>query len=207
MSASLVRRAGTALVCVASIATLSGCFATTKQVNLLEDSVTRQNAWDDQRFQQLTDDLNSVREENETLRLRLDEASNQIVQLGGEVSTRITELAEADQRVGDEARSAKQSVESVAQEQEKGREALLDRMNVILEEVLKENADLTKRLESLERSALVYGQTHKVKQGETVASIASKYGTTAQAVIDANGLTDANVIRVGQELVIPGVGQ
>jgi LysM repeat protein len=205
--AATARRSGAVILGVASIATLSGCFATSKQVDLLEGNVTRQNAWDDQRFQQLTDELVAVQAENETLRLRLDEVTTQVVQLGGEVSNRITELAQADERVVDEARLAKQSVESVQQEQERDREALLDRMNVILEEVLKENASLTKRLDALERSALVYGKAHKVQQGETVATIAAKYGTTAQAIIDANGLPDANVIRVGQDLVIPGVGE
>ncbi|HHX44868.1 MAG TPA: LysM peptidoglycan-binding domain-containing protein [Chloroflexi bacterium] len=44
---------------------------------------------------------------------------------------------------------------------------------------------------------------HIVTQGQTLSSIARMYGVTVQALVDANGLTNANVIYVGQRLVIP----
>ena len=45
--------------------------------------------------------------------------------------------------------------------------------------------------------------THTVESGETVSSIAKKYGTTSGAVLRANGLKTNTIISVGQELVIP----
>lgn len=42
-----------------------------------------------------------------------------------------------------------------------------------------------------------------VRPGDTLASIAVANGMTAQALSDANGLTDPDVIRVGQILMIP----
>lgn len=45
---------------------------------------------------------------------------------------------------------------------------------------------------------------HQVVAGETVATIASHYGVTAQAIMQANKLRNANLIYVGQRLVIPG---
>lgn len=45
--------------------------------------------------------------------------------------------------------------------------------------------------------------THVVKFGETLSLIASRYGVTVQALQDANGLTDPNLIVVGQRLIIP----
>lgn len=45
---------------------------------------------------------------------------------------------------------------------------------------------------------------HKVKTGETLSHIAVRYGVTQAALKRANNLTDANLIRVDQELVIPG---
>jgi LysM repeat protein len=42
-----------------------------------------------------------------------------------------------------------------------------------------------------------------VQPGETLSSIARDYGVSFQAILDANGLEDANLIQVGQELVIP----
>jgi LysM repeat protein len=45
--------------------------------------------------------------------------------------------------------------------------------------------------------------THTVQQGETLSSIAQRYGTTWQAIANANGLQNPNQIYVGQKLTIP----
>jgi LysM repeat protein len=47
------------------------------------------------------------------------------------------------------------------------------------------------------------GFCHTVLPGETVSSIAAKYHVTAQAIIDANHLSNPNLIFVGQCLTIP----
>ena len=47
-------------------------------------------------------------------------------------------------------------------------------------------------------------RVHVVRRGETLSSIAARYGTTTQAIVRANGLPNANRIYVGQRLVIPG---
>lgn len=44
---------------------------------------------------------------------------------------------------------------------------------------------------------------HVVQPGENLSSIGRQYGVTYQAIMDANGLEDPNLIEVGQELVIP----
>lgn len=45
--------------------------------------------------------------------------------------------------------------------------------------------------------------THTVKKGETLSRIAVRYGTTIQALVNANGIKNANVISVGQKLKLP----
>jgi LysM repeat protein len=50
------------------------------------------------------------------------------------------------------------------------------------------------------------GQVHVVQRGETLSSIAARYGTTAQAIARANGLSNANYIYAGQRLAIPTGG-
>ncbi len=50
------------------------------------------------------------------------------------------------------------------------------------------------------------GQVHVVQRGETLSSIAARYGTTVQAFVQANGLSNANFVWVGQRLVVPGGG-
>jgi len=46
-----------------------------------------------------------------------------------------------------------------------------------------------------------------VQAGDTVAAIARAYGVTVEAIVAANGLGDANLIAVGQELAIPDPAQ
>lgn len=46
--------------------------------------------------------------------------------------------------------------------------------------------------------------THTVKAGETLGSIASRYGTSVNDLARANGIQDINHVRVGQQLTIPG---
>jgi len=47
---------------------------------------------------------------------------------------------------------------------------------------------------------------HIVKPGESLTSIAARYGVTPQAIRRANHLKSANLLRIGQKLVIPPVG-
>lgn len=48
--------------------------------------------------------------------------------------------------------------------------------------------------------------THTVKRGETTYSIARRYGTTVNAIAQANGLVNPSQIVVGQQLKIPTSG-
>ena len=46
--------------------------------------------------------------------------------------------------------------------------------------------------------------TYVVRTGDTLWSIARRFGTTVQAIIQANGIINPNYIRIGQVLCIPG---
>lgn len=48
--------------------------------------------------------------------------------------------------------------------------------------------------------------THTVQAGENLTRIALKYGTTVQAIVQANNITNPNLVFVGQVLTIPGAG-
>lgn len=47
----------------------------------------------------------------------------------------------------------------------------------------------------------------QVKCGDTVSELAEQYGTTTDAIVQANNLRDPNFILAGQNLVIPAQGQ
>jgi LysM repeat protein len=48
---------------------------------------------------------------------------------------------------------------------------------------------------------------HEVQAGETLSGIAQQYGVAASAVAEANNIGVGDVIRIGQELVIPGLSR
>jgi LysM repeat protein len=45
---------------------------------------------------------------------------------------------------------------------------------------------------------------HVVVEGEVLGLVAEEYGTTVEAILEANNLTDADMLSIGQELVIVG---
>lgn len=46
--------------------------------------------------------------------------------------------------------------------------------------------------------------THVVTRGETLAKIAAAYGSSILAIVEANGIRNPNLIRIGQNIVVPG---
>lgn len=48
--------------------------------------------------------------------------------------------------------------------------------------------------------------TYVIEPGDTLSVIAEQFGVTVEALSAANGITDVNSIRPGQELVIPAAG-
>lgn len=46
--------------------------------------------------------------------------------------------------------------------------------------------------------------TYKVKKGDTLSGIASRYGTTVSALAKANNIKNPNLIYAGNTLTIPG---
>jgi LysM repeat protein len=54
------------------------------------------------------------------------------------------------------------------------------------------------------RTAPAGGSTHIVRRGESLSSIARRYGTSVSAIVRANGLRNPNYIWTGQRLRIPG---
>ena len=74
-------------------------------------------------------------------------------------------------------------------------------------------AEVTKRLNEIISSAPSAPSTpavpsqemvHTVQKGETLSSIAKKYGTTYQKIAQNNGIANPSLIRVGQKIKIPG---
>ena len=51
------------------------------------------------------------------------------------------------------------------------------------------------------------GATYEVKAGDSLSKIAAAHGVKTKALMEANNISDANKIRIGQKLAIPGEGK
>src|SRR5690349_12592911 len=50
------------------------------------------------------------------------------------------------------------------------------------------------------------GSIHVVESGETLSQIARQYGTDVATLLELNGMSNANFVYVGQQLVVAGGG-
>lgn len=69
-------------------------------------------------------------------------------------------------------------------------------------------SDLSKKManvisKQVPGSAGEVGRYHVVEKGDTLSAIATAYHANVDAIVKANGLKNANAIRVGQKLFIP----
>ena len=53
------------------------------------------------------------------------------------------------------------------------------------------------------RAAKAAGQTYVVRRGDTLSSIAARYGTTTGAIARANGISNPNLVVIGKRLTVP----
>jgi membrane-bound lytic murein transglycosylase D len=56
------------------------------------------------------------------------------------------------------------------------------------------------------RPTVLSYSVHRVREGESLSVLASRYGSSVRAIMRANGLKNSNTLRVGQKLRIPGKG-
>lgn len=94
-------------------------------------------------------------------------------------------------------------------------ESIANRYGVTVRELVSANPQLLKTGEQLAVPAAVAipsekengagsgPKTHTVKAGETLTSIAIKYGTTVAAIAATNNIANINTLSIGQVLVIP----
>jgi LysM repeat protein len=63
--------------------------------------------------------------------------------------------------------------------------------------------ELAKRQEAARKAAVARPGQHTVRAGETLTTIAARYGVSVQALMEHNRISDADSIREGQKLTVP----
>jgi LysM repeat protein len=143
----------------------------------------------------------STRSNQAALASRLESLENRLVQLEEKISSIGSEWKKTESKL-------QQSLQNQSKEMELKRSTDLAKMdqklNIILEEVSKENERILNDLRSIKQIPSQGADGfHVVQSGESLSRIASRYGVTPSEVAKANGITNPNSIRVGQKLKIP----
>ncbi len=144
----------------------------------------------------------ALEEESSALRYQLDQIMTQLSGLDSDFSRGLEAVRDGQQQLGIELEDRIRTVDSG---READRDDLLQRMEIVLEEVTAENRRLRRDIDDLRTSvaSMATGYTHEVKAGETLAAIATQYGVSVSAIVQANAISNPNIISVGTVLTIP----
>ncbi len=192
-----------ALLCLSVGLTLSGCgtggLAVKRDVWEAEENFSQRQASLSEKMLQIDGRLTAVEDEIAAMKTVNAGLSGRIASLEAEFGRGLEAVRSGQEQLGIELEGRIRDVDSG---READRDDLLARMQIVLEEVTRENAQLRADISALQ-SQVGSGYEHEVKSGETLASIASQYGVTVNAIIRENKLTNPDVINVGQKLFIP----
>jgi LysM repeat protein len=176
------------LITFGALVLLTGC-QTTRQ----REAEAQRQAWEESLSRRVLNIENRIFDlENSLALLRREQNA---------IDNRLAKILSSSTTVGAAQRA---EIESLRKELEETRGANEKKMAIILEEIARENERILKSIrEGRGTAAYAQGYEHVVRSGETVSTIARQYGTTVEAIVQANGLADPNSIRVGQILFVP----
>jgi len=191
------------IVSVALAGGLAGCgtggLAVKQDVWEAQDEFERRQAGLSEKVLSLEGRVGALEEEVGALRFEIDRLSQQMGDMESDFSRGLESIRGGLEQLGIELEGR---IRDVDQSREADRAAQLERLEIVLDEVTRENEALREEIEAI-RTSVAEGYEHEVRRGETLATIASQYGVTVQAIAQANGISDPNRIAVGQKLIIP----
>jgi nucleoid-associated protein YgaU len=147
--------------------------------------------------QTLAQQLAVIEEHVNQLREEIKAFQEQMQQQIRDLQTQVTELRRPGNAVSNadlDALDARIKAVDAARERDK---------QVILDQLAKELVALSGAKSGTGSATAPGGTEHVVKTGETLSTIARQYGVNVTDLARANGITDINVLRVGQKLTIP----
>ena len=167
----------------------------------------------------ISEDLLKLRSENRALNEQLATTAHQIEELRDQIQAVRTENAGGAKFVQDRLQQLNSAIDSAKKDQEKIATDFAGKIQVVLEEVGKENARLHERIdklgragsgrESKKRSRASRGadtnspSTYTVGPGDTLAKISKRCGVSISTLLRNNTVENPDHLEVGQRLSLP----
>ena len=130
-------------------------------------------------------------------------------QFQSQIKVVVDEVSKENQEIVRSVAAVRTDLDAVRQESATTRQGLVDLhepMQQIAERLAAAQGqiqDLSRRQDAARKATPARGAQHTVHAGETLTTIAARYGISVQALMEKNQITDANSIREGQKLAIP----
>ncbi len=138
-----------------------------------------------------------------------DDVTDQIAELNRSVELVRSQQSALDRRLNSLETSfrsvaeSQRALSSLRSEMATLKAAMDSKISLVVDEVARENERLLSKMKTSQKASYAQGYEHAVGPGETLSDIARQYKTTVKAILEANQLSDANSLRVGQKLFIP----
>jgi LysM repeat protein len=165
-----------AVVCLAAL--LTGCATKTSEERLM--------------MVRMQTDINGMQQEVQTLRGRVDAIEVMQEKTAGDVK-----------RLGGQATGETEAMKKRLEEMQQDVSAMDAARERDKKEVVSKLSDKIVEVVDRQRPVFVSGNEYVVQSGDTLSGIASHYGVKREDIMKANGLSNPNLIRVGQKLIIP----
>lgn len=152
------------------------------------------------------EDIRSLEGKAEELQRRTDNLSQAQSQQNKELNTTLKEWRSQTRKdMETKISDIKDKLNSLGKSQEQDKKELEKKLNIVLEEVSKENKELRRQIETLRKGSAYTGAEgyYVVTEGDTLSGISSMFGVSVRSIMDANSITNGNTIRAGQKLIIP----
>lgn len=171
----------------------SGCL--TLDSSAKKDEVAQIRSSVSEELIKVKQEVNSLKGEMEELEYKMNRIRETQSQQSNELNATLREWKK------DTLNNIEIKLQSLEKKQAQDKKELLERTNIISEEVSKENRELRRQIEGIARPA--QEGYYIVSPGDTLSKVAQMYGVSLKGLMEVNGITDPNSIQSGQKLIIP----
>lgn len=170
---------------------------------------SRRGAVSEQQIQAARANAERQQQEREQafMRTRVEETSASLDSIEARLG-RLERQSHENDAIRGEIDQLRSEIDGLRADQQRMRREIVDDLSAEIAKAIAASTPAAPRRGSSGRSggastATGSGYEHVVEAGQTLSAIASAYGTTVDKIMKANGIKDANKVRVGQTLFIP----